>query len=224
MATDRHLAVPATAKPDLDSLREHAYSDLAEADRHASLAVLYAARAGGRFLAMKDIVEGTRGYGSWGTWVAANINVSARTVQFYMQLARSLPALADPGADPETVMQSPPARELAGLSLRQAMRKLGEPNARKPKAEDAIAEAAQDAPPADPEPIVLDWARKQLPNVSEVNRASIVTRWLAERSKDPLDGALFELVCEMWAAGYRAAESDRPPAPRSRAGRPPRPR
>jgi hypothetical protein len=201
---DKALAV--TVRGDLDALKESAYNDLVEADRHAALAVVYAARAGGRFLAMKEIVESTRGYGSWGTWVAANVQLSARSVQFYMQLARSLPALADPAADTLTVLESSPAaRELAGLSLRQAMRKLGEPNARGPKAEaPEAAEDAAEAPPADPTPIVLEWARKQLPRVPEPAREALVTLWLAGRRSDPLDGELFELVCEAWALGNHA--------------------
>lgn len=214
-----NLAVAETAKMNLEGLRSLAYADLEQADRHAGLAVLYAARAGSRFLAMKAIVEGTRGYGSWGTWVAANVSVSARTVQFYMQLARSLPALADPDADPDTVMQSAPARELAGLSLRQAMRKLGEPNA-KPKKEPEPEPEPTPAP--DPRPIVLEWASKQLPLVDPADRGALVDLWLRERSADPLDGQLFEMVCEAWTLGNRYAH-EHTPRP-SRAGRPPRAR
>lgn len=193
----------ATAKPDLDTLRGLAESDLAEAERHAALAVVYAARAGGRFLVMKTIVEGTRGYGSWGTWVAANVQLSARSVQFYMQLARTLPALADPDADPESVLaESAPARELAGLSLRKAMQKLGEANARGPR---ELPAPKADEPPPDPRPIVQEWALKQLPLIADEDRAALVDVWLKAKVADPLDGETFELLCEAFALGHRAA-------------------
>jgi hypothetical protein len=113
---------------DLDDLKERAYNDLSDADKHAALAVVYAARAGGRFLLMRHLVERATGYGSWGPWVEANVRLSSRSVQFYMQLAKTLPTLADPDTDIEAALGSDPAvRELAGMSLRKAMKALAEP-------------------------------------------------------------------------------------------------
>lgn len=198
-----------TASSDLEALRESAYSDLDEANKHAALAVVYAARAGGRFLAMKTIVESTRGYGSWGVWVAANVQLSARSVQFYMQLARTLPALADPDADVEKVFEAnPAARELAGLSLHKAMQKLAEPKALpKPKAD----EPDEPQPTPDPEPIVRVWVQKQLPFADDDARGALVSLYLEHHPHTQPDGELIELLCSAWLLGQRAEPRKTPP-------------
>src|SRR5215469_5876884 len=83
--------------------------------------------------AAKAQVESEQGYGWWGVWCEAMLPFSPRSAQLYMQLASAVPALCDPDADIERVLRkSPVARELAGLPLRQAMRRLAEPRARPP--------------------------------------------------------------------------------------------
>lgn len=216
-------ALATTARPQLDELKTAAEHDLQEAERHASLAVVYAARAGGRFLAMKEIVESTRGYGAWGLWVSANVPLSQRSVNFYMQLARTLPELANPQADVAKVLEeSAAARELASLSLRRAMQKLSDP--KPPKALKAADEPADDEP-KDPTPIVEAWVRRQLPLASQQDQDAIASTYLATRKEYPPDSALFELACELWAMGQRSAREGRQAVRKttsSRTGRPPR--
>lgn len=220
MAAKQALAL-STTREDLASLKDSALDDLAQAELHAGLAVVYAARAGHRFAAMKTIVEGSHGYGSWGLYVSANVGLSARSVQLYMQLAKALPELADPAVDVAKVLQeSPAARELAGLSLRRAMQKLSEPKA--PKALDEPEPEPDE--PQDPRPIVEAWASKHLPLMDEVERAALVTRYLEVQPEFPPNGKLFELTCEVYTMGHRAgietAKRTATAAVRARTGRP----
>lgn len=138
---------------DLDDLAIRIENEFKAVERHTALAVIHAARTGALLKAAKIQVEGDRGYGTWGIWCEAKLSFSARSAQSYMQIASAVPALADPDADVEQVLRdSPVARELAGLPLRQAMRKLAEPKPR------ALPEATTPTtePPASSEPTLAE--------------------------------------------------------------------
>jgi hypothetical protein len=98
----------------------HTLSDLAqkinhhhiEAERAAKSAVEHAIQAGNYLLIAKAQVK----HGEWLPWLEANCEVSERTAQAYMRIARELPKL-DEGK----------AQRVADLSLRDAMALLAEP-------------------------------------------------------------------------------------------------
>ena len=63
-----------------------------EAERHATTAVVYAARCGDRLLKAKARV----GHGQWLDWLSANCRVKERQARKYMRLAQEMPELLDP--------------------------------------------------------------------------------------------------------------------------------
>lgn len=75
----------------------------------ASKAVEHAKRAGELLIEAKAAV----GHGEWLSWLAANVQLSGRTCQAYMRVARELPKL-----------EGEKAQRVADMSLRDAMRSL----------------------------------------------------------------------------------------------------
>jgi hypothetical protein len=225
------IVVP-SLKDDLEAMKNLALKDVENVELHASLAVVYACRAGGRFLVMKELVEGARGYGNWGAWLQGNVSLSPRSVNVYMQLAKTIPALADPTLDAETAMNDPAVRELAGLSVRKALLMLAEKagttgsRTRRKKGESEAAEEGggegqpegRVVPPeafAPPIQVLNGWVRGHLPLATDEQRADIIAEYMKYRTEVPPDGEVFELACVMWTLGLRA-KPGRPPS-RSRA-------
>lgn len=60
-----------------------------EAERHANMAVVYAARCGAKLIEAKDNVA----HGEWQSWVTTNCKVKRSQAQKYMSLAREMPEL-----------------------------------------------------------------------------------------------------------------------------------
>jgi len=60
-----------------------------EAERHAGMAVVYAARCGEKLIKAKAAV----GHGQWIPWLEANCRVSRRQASRYMRLAKEMPEL-----------------------------------------------------------------------------------------------------------------------------------
>ncbi|MBM4199686.1 MAG: DUF3102 domain-containing protein [Gammaproteobacteria bacterium] len=67
-----------------------------EAERHATTAVVYAARCGDRLLKAKVQVV----HGQWLDWLAAHCKVERSQAAKYMRLAREMPELLDPNGCP----------------------------------------------------------------------------------------------------------------------------
>ena len=67
-----------------------------EAERHATTAVVYAARCGDRLLKAKAQVI----HGQWLDWLAAHCKVERNQAAKYMRLAREMPELVDPNGCP----------------------------------------------------------------------------------------------------------------------------
>lgn len=67
-----------------------------EAERHATTAVVYAARCGEKLIKAKAAV----GHGQWLDWLAANCRVKERQARKYMTLANEMPELLEPNRHP----------------------------------------------------------------------------------------------------------------------------
>jgi chromosome segregation ATPase len=67
-----------------------------EAERHATTAVVYAARCGEKLLKAKAAI----GHGQWLDWLAANCRVKERQARKYMTLANEMPELLEPNRHP----------------------------------------------------------------------------------------------------------------------------
>ena len=84
----------AVPRPELSSLAAEINLLHDEAERHATQAVVYAARCGDRLLKAKAQV----GHGQWLDWLAANCRVKDRQAAKYMRLAREMPELLEPNS------------------------------------------------------------------------------------------------------------------------------
>lgn len=73
-----------------------------EAERHANMAVVYAARCGAKLLEVKSGLQ----HGEWLPWLEGNCHVAHRQAARYMKLATELPELLDSNSSRETNLPS----------------------------------------------------------------------------------------------------------------------
>lgn len=150
----------------------------------ANRAVQYAREAGELLLQAKATIA----HGAWGEWLKENCDLSERTAQGYMRLARELPKL-----------DAAKAQRVADLPLRQALKELSKPvsKARKPNHHEVF-----EATPiyADQEPI------RELVSIEQVLPSPAVDAEIFKPDPDPLAETLREKIFRLGNRGMTWAE------------------
>jgi hypothetical protein len=103
---------PLTALPELADLAREINHHHVEATRAAGAAVNHACKAGECLIEAKAMLP----HGQWLSWLEANCQVSERSAQAYMRVARELPKL-----------EGSKAQRVADLPLRQFLDSIAEP-------------------------------------------------------------------------------------------------